>query len=246
MAESATKTVDLRKIFLGLQEQMITALSTNREAILHAPTKGAATELHWLKMLEDYLPKRYCVDNAFVLDCDGRCSDQIDVIIYDRQYSPFLFNQHGAKYVPAESVYAVLEVKPELNAGNLAYAAKKAASVRQLRRTSAPITHAGGKFDPIVPPPILAGLLTLDVGWNPTFGKPFMESIEKLSETQRLDVGCALRAGGFEISYDATPPAVETGSPETALIFFFLKLLARLQAAGTVAAIDLNQYGKAL
>jgi hypothetical protein len=246
MTESTTKTIDLHKIFLGLQEQMIAALSTNREVIQHPTIKGAATELHWLKMLEDYLPKRYCVDNAFVLDCDGHCSDQIDVVIYDRQYSPFLFNQDGAKFVPAESVYAVMEVKPELNAASVAYAANKAASVRQLRRTSVPIPHAGGKFDPKQPPPIVAGLLTLDSGWNPAFGKPFVESLATFSEKQRLDVGCVLRAGGFEIAYDGILPAVKVGSPETALIFFFLKLLARLQAAGTVAALDLDQYGKAL
>ena len=29
---------------------------------------------------------------AFVIDSRGECSDQIDIIIYDRQYSPFLYN----------------------------------------------------------------------------------------------------------------------------------------------------------
>jgi hypothetical protein len=31
--------------------------------------------------------------------------EQVDIVIYDRQYSPFLFNQNGAKCVAAESVY---------------------------------------------------------------------------------------------------------------------------------------------
>src|SRR5208282_2750568 len=143
MAETTPKKIDLNKVFLGLQEQMIAALSTDREIIRHPATKGTATELHWLRMLGDYLPKRYSVDNAFVLDCEGNLSDQIDVVIYDRQYSPFLFNQDGAKHVPAESVYAVLELKQELNGANVLYAAEKAASVRRLRRTIAPIPHAG-------------------------------------------------------------------------------------------------------
>ncbi|MGA2204602.1 MAG: DUF6602 domain-containing protein [Halobacteriota archaeon] len=246
MAESTTKTIDLHKVFLHLQQQMITALSTDREVIQHPTTKGTATELHWLKMLGDYLPKRYCADNAFVLDCEGHLSEQVDVVIYDRQYSPFLFNQDGAKYVPAESVYAVLEVKPELDGANVAYAAGKAASVRRLRRTSTSIPHAGGKFDPKAPPAILAGILTLDSEWNPAFGKPFAESIAKLSDVEHLDVGCVLRAGGFDIGYGQAAPKINVGSPATALIFFFLKLLARLQAAGTVAALDLDEYGKSL
>ena len=238
--------VDLHRIFLGLQEQMIAALSTDREVIQHPTTKGTATELHWLRMLGNYLPKRYSADNAFVLDCEGNRSEQIDVVVYDRQYSPFFFNQDGAKYVPAESVYAVLEVKPELNAATVAYAAEKAESVRGLRRTSAPIPHAGGKFDPKVPPPILAGILTLDSGWNPPFGRPFAESIEKLPAAQYLEVGCVLRAGGFDITYGENAPEVNVSSPEAALIFFFLRFLARLQAVGTIAALDFGEYGKVL
>jgi hypothetical protein len=246
MAENTPKKIDLNKVFLGLQEQMIAALSTDREIIRHPTTKGAATELHWLRMLGDYLPKRYSVDNAFVLDCEGNLSDQIDVVIYDRQYSPFLFNQDGAKYVPAESVYAVLEVKQELNGANVQYAAEKAASVRRLRKTTAPIPHAGGKFEPKPPPRILAGLLTLDSEWNPAFADPFRETVAKLSDVQQLDVGCVLRSGGFDIAYDETVPRIDAGAPGTALVFFFLRLLAHLQVSGTVAALDIDEYGKAL
>ena len=110
------KSVNLRQVFLRLQEQMIAGLSTNREVIQHPGTKGAATELHWLKMLNDYLPKRYQADSAVVLDSKGRISDQIDVVIYDRQYSPFLFNQDNALYIPAESVYAAFEVRQSVSA----------------------------------------------------------------------------------------------------------------------------------
>jgi hypothetical protein len=78
-------------------------------------------------MLNNYLPERYFVDNAFVLDCEGKLSDQIDVVIYDRQYSPFLFNQNFVKYIPAESVYAVFEVRQEIDLGNLKYAGGKVA-----------------------------------------------------------------------------------------------------------------------
>lgn len=101
--EKKSKSVNLHTVFLGLQDQMIASLSTNREVIKHAGTKGEATELHWLDMLNNYLPKRYRADKAFVLDCEGHLSDQIDVVVYDRQYSPFLFNQDNAIFIPAES-----------------------------------------------------------------------------------------------------------------------------------------------
>ena len=122
---------------------MITKLSTNRMSIIHPGAKGDVSELNWIQWLKDYLPKRYCVDKAFIIDCENNISDQIDVVIYDQQYSPFVFNQDSVIYIPAESVYAVFEVKKELNKEYIEYAEKKAGSVRSLHRTSAPIPHAG-------------------------------------------------------------------------------------------------------
>ena len=45
--------------------------------------------------------------------------------------------------VPAEAVYAVFEAKQVLNAENIKAAHEKAASVRKLTQTSAPIINAG-------------------------------------------------------------------------------------------------------
>lgn len=245
--EKKSKSINLHTIFLGLQDQMIASLSTNREVIKHASTKGEATELHWLDMLNNYLPKRYRTDKAFVLDCEGHLSDQIDVVIYDRQYSPFLFNQDNAKFIAAESVYAVFEAKQDLSAVHIAYAGAKAASVRQLRRTSARIPHAGGRYEPKKPPRIIAGILSLGSEWIHPLGDGLHSALEKLGPQERLDLGCVLRCGGFSVSYPRkSTPRVETSGRETALIFFFLKLLARLQASGTVAALDFNKYGRVL
>lgn len=241
------KRIDLRRVFLGLQEQMIARLSTNREVIRQPGTKGDAAELEWLGMLSDYLPERYRADKAFVLDSDGRISDQIDVVIYDRQYSPFLFNQDNAKYVPAESVYAVFEAKQDLNARHIAYAGNKAGSVRRLKRTSVPIFHAGGKHEPKEPPRILAGILVLGSEWEPSFGESFTTALQKLSPEDRLDLGCVLKYGGFDVRHsEASEFQVEVSKSESALIFFFLRLLARLQEVGTVAALDFGEYGRVL
>ena len=50
----------------------------------------------------------------------------LPVVIYDPQYTPTLLDQHDHKYVTAEAVYAVMEVKPTVNKGLLDYAGKKA------------------------------------------------------------------------------------------------------------------------
>jgi hypothetical protein len=238
-------TVELNSLFLRLQEQMIAKLTTDR-TITHPGTKGDATELCWIIMLNTYLPRRYQATKAFVLDADGNLSEQIDIVVFDRQYSPFLFNQDGARYVPAESVYASLEVKQDLNKENVEYAGSKAASVRCLRRTSGPIPHAGGTFEPRKLFPIIAGVLTLGNTWKPPFGESFEAVIAQLPSEKQIDIGCALQFGSFDVQYaEGSGPQIEKDE-KNALIFFFLRLLSRLQNLGTVPAIEISEYAKSL
>lgn len=182
------KKIDVREIFLGLQKQMRSKLSLNKKILTHPVSKGDASELEWVDMLGSYLPKRYQVEKAFVIDYEGMISEQIDIVIFDRHYSPFLLKQNGATYVPAESIYAVIEIKPQLNPKNIRYAAKKALSVRKLERTSAPIVHAGGTINDTKKPfDILAGLLTL----NGSCSKNVENEIKKLPEKQRIKLGAS-------------------------------------------------------
>jgi hypothetical protein len=101
------------------------------------------------------------------VDSEDAFSEQMDVVIFDRQYSPFIFRFQGQTIVPAESVYAVFEAKQSIDAGQVEYARKKVASVRRLRRTSLPIPHAGGTYPPRPLPKILGGLLTFESDWKP-------------------------------------------------------------------------------
>lgn len=138
--------VDLKQLFLDFQEDMSRSLNISRNHIPHPGSKGDATEAEWIEWLSKYLPKRYQIDKAFIVDCEGNLSQQIDIVIYDKQYTPFVFHHAKTIYVPAESVYAVFEVKQELDKANLLYASEKIACVRQLKRTSGKIYHAGGKY----------------------------------------------------------------------------------------------------
>jgi len=198
-------------------------------------------------MLDSYLPQRYKVKKAFVVDSRGKISEQIDVVLFDQHYSPFLFNQGGAYYIPAEAVYAVFEVKPDLNKEYLEYAGSKAASVRSLFRTSAAIPYAAGKYAPRPLFDILAGILTGGVEWKPPFGKSFTDVIYNLPPENKIDLGCALQHGAFNIRYkkNKEPRKIEIKEKQP-LISFFLNLLFRLQRLGTVPAIDLAEYAKSI
>lgn len=245
MVNEKANRVDLKEAFRCLQEQMATRLGTNRKVITHPSTKGDASEINWITMLDTYLPKRYKVDKAFVLDHEGTLSDQIDVIIYDRHYSPFLFCQDDATYIPAESVYAVFEVKQELSRSTIQYSGTKAESVRRLKRTSVAIPHAGGEYEPKKPFGILSGILTLGCEWKGDWVKNVASSLDDLSDLQKLNLGCSLGCGGFEVEYKPETK-IESSQRDDALIFFFLRLLSQLQKLGTIPAIDIAQYSKVL
>ena len=232
----------LNEVYAGLQARLQAGLIASRSVIDHAGAKGTETEANWLDMLQGHLPNRYLADTAFVVDAEGHQSEQIDVVIYDRQYTPELYNVAGQKVVPAEGVYAILEVKQTLNKGNIEYAGGKVSSVRNLKRTSAPIVHAGGEHEARPLTPILGGILATASDWNPPFGDSFTASLTERSPEERLDIGCVVRAGGFEAVYDDDGLKIRTSSPEHALAFFFLRLLHRLQRIGTVPAIDYDIY----
>lgn len=237
--------VDVRKMLLAEQASVIAALNRGKQG-WHPTAKGDANELPWREVIGNFLPERYCCSQAFVIDADGECSEQVDVLIHDRQYSPLLFRQGPHLYVPAESVYAVFEVRPCLSKGNLEYAGEKIASVRRLRRTSAPIPHAGGTYDRKEPIHMTGGFLCTDSEWARPFGGPFKRVMRSLQGANEVELGCVATQGAWDCPLPPDQTEVAVADQEGALIFFLLRLFRRLQRVGTVAMIDVTEYGSVL
>jgi hypothetical protein len=233
-------TWSLAQILAGLHDDIERRLAIARQAFEHPGTKGIASEHVWLEMFEKYLPRRYQATTAHVVDSKGAFSEQIDVLVFDRQYSPFIFDYEGQIIVPAESVYAVFEAKQSINASQVDYAQKKVASVRRLYRTSLPIPHAGGTYPPKPLPHILGGLLTLQSDWNPPLGQPLIDALQSSPES-RLDLGCIAAHGMFGCDAEGCYLVKPQGKPATAFLF---ELIARLQISATVPMIDIRAYAK--
>ncbi len=238
-----SKKVTLKSLYQTLQKDMI-AQAEFSNVVDHVVDKGDNAEENWIKWFKNYLPKRYKAAKATIIDCQGNVSDQIDVVLYDGQYSYLAFNQNGILYIPAESVYAVFEVKQSINKSYMEYAGNKAESVRKLYRTSAEIPYAKGVYPPKPLHRIIAGILTTNSDWKTLFGEPFKECISAYSELQQIDCGCVLNCGSFYFDYRAN--CLRTSGSDESLVYFFLQLLIQLQKLGTVPAIDLGEYMKAL
>jgi len=235
----------IKKLFQSLQEKMLADLHMTG-VMSHPGDKGESTELNWKNLLENHLPKRYSVTKGKVVDYLGNESEQIDIIVYDRQYSPLVFNYNGVEYIPAESVYAVFEVKQNLSKDHIDYAIKKAESVRKLERTSAPIVYSTGLKPPKELHKILAGLLTTRSDWNTDLANHLEQNLLNKAQNQELDLICALEVISCRVSYkhgeNKPEITLDAKAGNEVLMHLFLTMLQMLQIIGTVPAIEYDKY----
>lgn len=246
VGKPALNSFNLRDAYLRRQEQLLADLRVSAGFFDHPGAKGNANEVDWRSMLQGFLPGRYGVDPIFAVDSRGQQSQQIDLAIYDRQYAPLFFTSPaGDLVVPAESIYAAFEVKPDVDKGYVDYAGEKVASVRALHRTSAAIRHAGGTYPPQNPAdkPILGGILAARSDWADLEGRAAVRTLTGLPANRSLDLGIALDSKAFEL---ATAGGLLFSRDHSQLIWFALRLFRRLQRLGTALAIDLDEYEKAL
>ncbi|MHB8392354.1 MAG: DUF6602 domain-containing protein [Acidobacteriaceae bacterium] len=235
-------TWSLSQLLAGLHDDIQQKLETVRKSFGHPGAKGDASEQVWLELLTTYLPQRYQAATAHVVDSRGTFSEQIDVVVFDRQYSPFIFQYQGQTIIPAESVYAVFEAKQAINADHVRYAQQKVGSVRRLHRTSLPIPYAKGVYPakPLIP--ILGGLLTFESDWSPALGPSLEKALGDGDVEGRLDLGCIAAHGHFNLDHtNGKYDVITAGKPATAFLF---KLISALQFSGTVPMIDIQAYAQ--
>lgn len=261
--------VDLNQLFSGLQKQMSAQLNTNRAFINHPGSKGDALENAWIGWLRKYLPNRYCVDKAIVIDHEGNTSQQMDIVIYDNWFTPFIFEQDEFYYIPAEGVYAVFEVKPDIQ-GNVSdktyieYTGEKIESVRILKREAASFINGGNKINPRPLTKIVGGLLCSTNSFTHKNNDTITAHFKSLDNLQSIDLGCIADYGSFYIDYNPNAEIttvgqdaylefykkrvfnkIKFGEANHSFVTFFMQLTRYLQQAiGTIPAINLNAYLK--
>ncbi len=224
------------------REVLYKKLKLSSSSVTHDGMLGEVNENHFIELLRRYLPARYSVESGIILDSNGKTSDQIDVVIYDRQYTPILLDQKNHRYILAEAVYAVFEVKPTCNKDYLEYAAKKAESVRKLVRTSAPVLHSDGMKKPKKLFEIIAGIISTDISWADGFGASFISNHSELKGEQMINCGLAASGACFDLFNENKTLQIKTG--DESLGYFIFRLLKALQNLATVPAVEWEEYAK--
>ena len=95
-----------RKIEQSIVNQILLNVSN------HYPTQGSYRENVWKSLFEMIVPKKYCIDQGvFIIDSYGHKSREVDLVIFDEMYTPYIFNYGEIKFIPIEAVAAVVQCK---------------------------------------------------------------------------------------------------------------------------------------
>ena len=103
----------LPRLLAGLHDDIHSRLETARKTLQHPGTKGDASEHVWLQLLDTYLPKRYQVTKAHVVDSDGNFSEQIDVVVL------IVNTHHLFSFMKDRLLFRLRVFMPYLNRSNL-------------------------------------------------------------------------------------------------------------------------------
>lgn len=82
------------------------------EQDLHPTTIGTAREEIWGEIFEGLIPKKFVVERSvFLIDAKDNVSKEVDLVIMDEMYTPYIFRYGSIKFIPIEAVAAVIQCK---------------------------------------------------------------------------------------------------------------------------------------
>jgi hypothetical protein len=231
----------IKKLFMNSYEILKTSICIAKDAHkTHAPSQGELIEKKWLGILMNYLPERYRVSNGFVIDSESKISKQIDILIYDKQYSQFVFTDEGHHYIPIEAIYAIFECKTKLGKKEYDDAISKIESVKILKKTYTKVKHINGITESS-PNRILYGVLAE----SSVYTKKIIEVIKDLKNQEMFDLFVILDKGLKCERYDIDNKSKTCVIDESNPLFAFIYLLNdQLQTLGTVGAMNYYDYYK--
>ena len=232
----------MNKYYEGLTARMRSEIKTISDAMSHQGEKGRNNELVLKQFLEQHLAKQYTVSTGKVLSAAGDESDQVDLIIHDRQNTPELVLAHAWRLVPIETVFAVISVKTTLNRPELRCAMASIESVRKLPRTAA-LLREGNREVPIPENQVLRPrgfVFAFHSSWaTPNAANAaFRELLEEFHDDHRPNGVCILD----QCFIPRKPFTVETKIFSQHSLMHFFVVLSDFMDSRPRYSLDLMQY----
>ena len=101
---------DIKENYLKMERELATQL--NYDVTNHQLTAGSYREEIWVNFFRRIVPKKFNIARSvFIIDSNQNVSNEVDIAIYDEQYTPYIFNYGLIKFIPVEAVAAVIQCK---------------------------------------------------------------------------------------------------------------------------------------
>lgn len=96
--------------YQSLEKSIIAQLNMLQD--VHGTTIGSLRESIWQELFERIIPKKFVIEQSvFIIDSNKNVSKEVDLVIMDEMYTPYIFRFGKIKYVPIEAVAVVVECK---------------------------------------------------------------------------------------------------------------------------------------
>ena len=103
---------DIKENYLKMERELVTQLNYNVGN--HPTTVGSNREEIWADFFRRIVPKKFNIARSvFIIDSKRNVSKEVDIAIYDDQYTPYIFNYGLIKFIPVEAVTAVVQCKSQ-------------------------------------------------------------------------------------------------------------------------------------
>lgn len=79
---------------------------------MHNGLSGHCREDYWMKFFRKIIPQKFAMEKSvMIIDSYGNISNEVDIAVFDNQYTPYVFNYGSLKFIPIEAVSVVIECK---------------------------------------------------------------------------------------------------------------------------------------
>lgn len=95
--------------YLYMNQMMVQEMELASE---HPGLTGGYREGMWLKFFRNIIPLKYSIaQGVIIIDSHRNVSNEVDIAVFDEQYTPYVFQYNTLKFIPIEAVVLVVECK---------------------------------------------------------------------------------------------------------------------------------------
>lgn len=127
----------IEKNYRQLNQMMVEEIEI---ASAHGGITGSGREMMWMKFFRNIIPLKYSLaQGVIIIDSHNNRSREVDIAVYDEQYTPYVFQHNTLKFIPIEAVVIAIECKSDKwkDDGLI----KWAESIRELKATASGVAR---------------------------------------------------------------------------------------------------------